>query len=186
MTPKGLQDRGWRASLSVVARVNNNILFRRNDIQQQQQQQQQSFYPNAQCSHQCQGFHATPANTPTLWGGSSSSTKYPNDSSRPPTPSFPPYDVRTLHFVACGRPWLLHWRGVHTHRSWSLFWGAHVPRMVFFARDSGPWQARERHRRSSRCARKSPAKPRWTGMLKNHWFLKDSARARGWIFRFFG
>ena len=22
-------------------------------------------------------------------------------------------------------------------------------------------------------------------MLKNHWFLKDSARARGWIFRFF-
>ena len=20
-------------------------------------------------SHQCQGFHATPANTPTLWGG---------------------------------------------------------------------------------------------------------------------
>ena len=61
-------------------------------------------------SHQCQGFHATPANTPTLWGGSSSSTKYPNDSSRPPTPSFPPYDVRTLHFVACGRPWLLHWR----------------------------------------------------------------------------
>ena len=123
-------------------------------------QQQQSFYPNAQCSHQCQGFHATPANTPTLWGGSASSTKYPNDSSRPPTPSFPPYDVRTLHFVACGRPWLLHWRGVHTHRSWSLFWGAHVPRMVFCARASGPWQARERHRRSSRCARKSPAKPR--------------------------
>ena len=77
---------------------------------QQQQQQQQSFYPNAQCSHQCQGFHATPANTPTLWGGSASSTKYPNDSSRPPTPSFPPYDVGTLHFVACGRPWLLHWR----------------------------------------------------------------------------
>ena len=75
---------------------------------------------NAQCSHQCQGFHATPGNTPTLWGGSASSTKYPHDSSRPPTPSFPPYDVRTLHFVACGRPWLLHWRGVHTHRSWSL------------------------------------------------------------------
>ena len=105
-------------------------------VQQQQQQQQQSFYPNAQCSHQCQGFHATPGNTPTLWGGSASSTKYPHDdSSRPPTPSFPPYDVRTLHFVACGRPWLLHWRGVHTHRSWSLFWG-NVPRMVFFARFS--------------------------------------------------
>ena len=75
--------------------------------QQQQQQQQQSPYPNAQCSHQCQGFHATRGNTPTSWGGSSSSTKYPNDSSRPPTPSFPPYDVGTLHFVACGRPWLL-------------------------------------------------------------------------------
>ena len=103
---------------------------------------------------------------PLCGGGSSSSTKYPNDSSRPPTPSFPPYDVQTLHFVACGRPWLLHWRGVHTHRSWSLFWGAHVPRMVFFARDSGPWQARERHRRSSRCARKSPAKPRSTGWFK--------------------
>merc|ERR1711884_102132 len=41
-------------------------------------------------------------------GGGASSTKYPNDSSRPPTPSFPPYDVRTLHFVECGRPWLLH------------------------------------------------------------------------------
>ena len=134
-------------------------------------------------SHQCQGFHGTPANTPTLWGGSSSSPKFPNDSSRPPTPSFPPYDVRTLHFVACGRPWLLFRapRPTTTTRR-----RAHVARMVFFARDCGPWQARERHRRSSRCARKSPAKPRWTGMLKNHWFLKDSARARGWIFRFFG
>ena len=44
-------------------------------------------------SHQCQGFHATPANTPTLWGGISSSTKFLNESWRPPTPSFPPYDV---------------------------------------------------------------------------------------------
>ena len=68
---------------------------------------------------------------PPLCGGAgSSSTKFPHDSSRPPTPSFPPYDVRTLHFVACGRPWLLHWRGVHTHRRWSLFWGAHVPRIL--------------------------------------------------------
>ena len=145
MTPKGLQDRGWRASLPVVARVNNNILFRTNNIQQQQQQQ--SFYPNAQCSHQCQGFHATPGNTPTLWGGSSSSTKYPNDSSRPPTPSFPPYDVRTLHFVACGRPWLL-FRAPRptttTATTTTTRRRAQVTRMGCFARDCGPWQARER------------------------------------------
>ena len=107
----------------------------------QQQQQQQSLYPNAQCSHQCQGFHATPANTPTSWGGNSSSTKHPNDSSPPPTPSFPPYDVGTLHFVACGRPWLLHWRGEsererdrerererERERSWSHFWGKFLVR----------------------------------------------------------
>ena len=31
--------------------------------------------------------------------------------------------VMLLHFVECGRPWLLHWRGVHTHRMWSHFWG---------------------------------------------------------------
>ena len=106
--------------------INNNYSVEmRIQQQQQQQQQQQSFYPNAQCSHQCQGFHATPANTPTLWGGIASSTKYPNDSSRPPTPSFPPYDVRTLHFVACGRPWLLHWRMGTTTTTWidfQIFW----------------------------------------------------------------
>ena len=91
---------GWVAGAGTTTTTTNN----------NNNNKQQSFYPNAQCSHQCQGFHATPANTPTLWGGSASSTKYPNDSSRPPTPSFPPYDVGTLHFVACGRPWLLHWR----------------------------------------------------------------------------
>ena len=132
--------------------INNNYSLEMRIQQQQQQQQQQSFYPNAQCSHQCQGFHATPANTPTLWGGSASSTKYPNDSSRPPTPSFPPYDVRTLHFVACGRPWLLHWRmgtgrrddarmcpawyffskghrrsSRNSQSSWSHFWGKFGP-----------------------------------------------------------
>ena len=68
-------------------------------------------------SHQCQGFHATPANTPTLWGGSSSSTKFPNESWRPPTPSFPPHDVRTLHFVACGRPLLYMVHMIHMRRS---------------------------------------------------------------------
>ena len=101
---------------------------------------------------------------PPLRGGAvSSSTKYPNDSSRPPKPSFPPYDVGTLHFVACGRPWLVHWRGVHTHRTWSLIRGAttttrrraHVARMVFFARDCGPWQARERRAEREKVARAS-------------------------------
>ena len=60
---------------------------------------------------------------PPLCGGAGQALpNFPTDSWRPPTPSFPPYDVRTLHFVACGRPWLLHWRGVHTHRIWSHFW----------------------------------------------------------------
>ena len=105
-------------------------------------------------SHQCQGSHATPANTPTLWGGSASSTKYPHDSSRPPTPSFPPYDVRTLHFVACGRPWLLHWRGVHAHRCWSHFWGAQVPRMVHLLHMTDMVQ-RERERARERARARS-------------------------------
>ena len=89
-------------------------------------------------SHQCQGFHATPANTPTLWGGSSSSTKFPNDSSRPPTPSFPPYDVRTLHFVACGRPWLLFRAPRPTTTACAREEKTNVSRMVLFDRDDGP------------------------------------------------
>ena len=49
------------------------------------------------------------------------------------------------------------------------FFGARMcPACYCFARDSGPWQARESHRRNSKCAHKSPAKPRWTGMSKKH------------------
>ena len=73
-------------------------------------------------AHQLKGLHATPANTPTLWGGSSSSTKFPNESWRPPTPSFPPYDVRTPHFVECGRPWLLHCRMDALTCCGNIFW----------------------------------------------------------------
>ena len=135
---------------------NNNCLVIK--VQQQQQQQQQSFYTNAQCSHQCQGFHATRGNTPTSWGGITSSTKYPNDSSRPPKPSFPPYDVGTLHFVACGRPWLL-FRAPRptttTATTTTTRRRAHVARMVFFARDCGPWQARERRAEREKVARAS-------------------------------
>ena len=55
----------------------------------------------------------------------------------------------------------------------------------FFARDGGP-RRRADVDDAVRSERKSCHRsPRVTGMLKNHWFLKDSARARGWIFRFF-
>ena len=76
--------------------------------------------------------------SPLCGGGRSSSTKFPNDSSPPPTPSFPPYDVRTLHFVACGQPWLLFRAPRPTTTACAREEKTNLSRMVLFDRDDGP------------------------------------------------
>ena len=58
-------------------------------------------------------------------------------------------------------------------------------RMVLFDRDGASGRSAEDVELVRRAREKLPVKATLTGMIKNHWFFKDSARARGQIFKTF-